>query len=65
MDKRFDLRLIISMVLELLGVAGIVWGCALIAPFLGFIVGGIGLVLVGLSVDPPKRGPKIIMEAPE
>lgn len=48
-------RLVISGVLELLGLAAIVWGCSLIAPFLGFIIGGVGLMFIGLAVDPPAK----------
>lgn len=48
-------RNVISALLELAGLAGIVWGAALIAPFLGFVVGGIGLILLGLAVDPPAH----------
>lgn len=51
-------RLVLSGLAELLGIAGIVWGFAQIAPWLGWIVGGIALVLVGLAIDPPGRGDK-------
>lgn len=43
---------------ELAGVGLIVAGFWLIAPWLGLIVGGIALILVGLAVDPPARAPR-------
>ncbi len=49
-------RLALSGAAELLGIGAIVWGFAQIAPWLGWIVGGIALVLVGLAIDPPKGG---------
>lgn len=50
-----NVRLMISTVVELAGIAAIIWGFALIAPWLGWIVGGFALILVGLAVDPPTR----------
>lgn len=47
-----------SACVELVGVAAIVWGFAQIVPWLGWIVGGIALVLVGLALDPPRRADK-------
>lgn len=46
-------RLILSGVLELAGVAAVVYGFALVAPWLAWIAGGLALVLAGLAVDPP------------
>ena len=60
--RRIDVRFILSTFLELAGVVAITWGCALIAPFLGFIVGGVVLILFGLAVDPPVRRPKTVIE---
>lgn len=50
-----NIRLTISGVLELLGIAAIIWGFYLIAPFLGFIIGGIGLLIIGRAIDPPIK----------
>lgn len=48
-------RLALSGAVEIAGVAAIVWGFAQIAPWLGWIVGGLSLILMGLVIDPPKR----------
>lgn len=53
--RSIDVRFILSAIVELAGVAALVWGCSLIVPFLGFIVGGIMLFILGLAIDPPKR----------
>lgn len=53
LTRKLDVRFTISGFVELAGIAGIVWGFHLIAPFLGFIIGGIGLILLGLAIDPP------------
>lgn len=53
-----NLPLISSSLLELAGISGISYGSWLIQHFAGFIVGGIGLVIIGLAVDPPVRQPK-------
>lgn len=45
-----------SMIVELLGISAVVWGFAQIAPWLGWIFGGLALVLIGLAIDPPSRG---------
>lgn len=52
--------LILSGILELAGIAAIVWGFALITPIAGWIVGGLALILIGLMVDPPKIRPKAV-----
>lgn len=52
--------LILSGILELAGIAAIVWGFALISPIAGWIVGGLALILIGLMVDPPSKRPKIV-----
>jgi ABC-type phosphate transport system permease subunit len=54
--KKFNIRAILSLLLELAGLVAIVYGFWLIFPFLGFIVGGIAAILVGLAVDPPITG---------
>lgn len=43
-------------ILQVLGLAGVVAGAALIAPPAGFIVGGIALLLVGLAVESGRKG---------
>ncbi|SKM81158.1 Uncharacterised protein [Mycobacteroides abscessus subsp. massiliense] len=45
---------VLSVTVELVGVAAIVGGFWLVAPWLGLIVGGIALIVVGLALDPPK-----------
>lgn len=50
--------LALSAVLELLGIAAIVAGFALISPIAGLFAGGVGLIILGLIVDPPKRPQK-------
>ncbi|WPH57625.1 hypothetical protein [Mycobacterium phage WXIN] len=57
-SRHIDVRFIISTLLELIGILAIVCGASLIAPFLGFIVAGIGLVGLGWAIDPPARKPK-------
>ena len=54
-------RLIVSGLIELLGLGAIVWGVYLFSIPIAFIIAGIGLMLIGLAVDPPKpriKGPK-------
>jgi len=50
---------IFSSFLELAGISSITFGFYLFSPILGFIVGGIGLILIGVligfSLEPPKR----------
>lgn len=53
MAKKFNIWSILSTILELLGLAAIVYGFFLINPFLGFIVGGFAAILLGLAIDPP------------
>jgi hypothetical protein len=52
----------ISLLFDLAGIAAIVWGFYLFLPALGFIVAGLGLILLGLAVDPPKRKPQQLEE---
>lgn len=51
---RISLMAVLSAMVELVGIAAIVGGFWLLAPWLGLIVGGIALVVVGLALDPPK-----------
>lgn len=44
-----------ASVLQLLGIAVFLVGVSLIAPFLGFIFGGIALIYLGFAVDPPQK----------
>lgn len=46
---------ILSIAAELSGIAAITWGFSQIFPWLGWIVGGVCLVLIGLALDPPRR----------
>lgn len=48
-------RLIVSGAAEIAGIAAIVAGFAQLAPWLGWISGGVALVAVGLAIDPPGR----------
>lgn len=50
-----DLKAAASIVIELAGVIAVTAGCALLAPWLGLIVGGLLLVLVGAAINPPVR----------
>ena len=53
--KTLNYRLIISGVLELLGVTAITYGFYLIAPLAGFLVGGLSLIWVARAIDPPDE----------
>lgn len=55
MAKKFNIWPIFSAILELAGLAAIVYGFFLINPFLGFIIGGFAAILLGLAIDPPTR----------
>ena len=50
----FVTRQLLSTVVEIAGIVAIIVGCSLIAAWLGWIVGGLGAVLIGLSIDPPR-----------
>jgi len=52
------MRPLISAGFELAGVAALVAGFWVLAPWLGLVIGGLALVLVGLAIDPPSRNPK-------
>lgn len=45
----------LSTLLELLGLLLLCAGLYLLAPWLGVAVGGAGLILLGLAIDPPAR----------
>ena len=45
----------LSTVLELTGLVLVAGGVFLLAPWLGVTVGGVGLVALGLALDPPRR----------
>jgi trimethylamine:corrinoid methyltransferase-like protein len=45
-----------AAVLQLLGMAAIVAGAALIAPAAGFIVGGLALSFIGLALESARKG---------
>lgn len=53
-------RQIASAALQLVGVAAITVGCWELAPWLGLMVGGLLVTLVGVALDPPKRQPKVL-----
>lgn len=51
------LRAVLSAITELLGVAAIFAGFWWIAPWLGLIVGGIAMIIIGVAIDPPPKRP--------
>ncbi|QBP29667.1 hypothetical protein SEA_TYPHA_10 [Mycobacterium phage Typha] len=51
-------RGIASAAIQLAGVVAIMAGCWVLAPWLGLVVGGLLLVVVGLAIDPPARKAK-------
>lgn len=56
MAKKFNILAILSFLLELAGLVAIVYGCWLITPILGFIMGGFAAILIGFAIDPPMKG---------
>lgn len=52
-----DIRLVLSGLVELLGLAAIVTGAALVYIPAAFLVGGVGLLWLARAVDPPHRPP--------
>lgn len=53
--RNINIPLILSGILEILGIAVITYGFYLIAPFAGFIIAGIGLLWIARGVDPPEK----------
>lgn len=49
------MKLIVAAFLEIAGVGSIAAGLWMLTPWLGVVGGGVGLVLCGLAVDPPRR----------
>jgi hypothetical protein len=45
-----------AAIIQLLGVAAIIAGAALISPAAGLIVGGVLITIVGISMEPIRRG---------
>jgi|GEM_PF-3762517 len=45
-----------STLLELAGIAAVAVGLWMLAPWIGVTVAGLGLVAVGVALDPPRRG---------
>lgn len=45
----------LSTFLELVGVAGVAAGAAMLAPWLGLVVGGLAVAAIGVALDPPRR----------
>lgn len=45
-----------ATLIQLIGVAAIVVGAALVSPAVGFIVGGVLLTVIGIAIEPAKRG---------
>lgn len=52
------MRPLISAAFELAGVAVLVAGGWVLAPWIGLVMGGLALILIGLAIDPPNRAPK-------
>lgn len=51
------MRSVVSGLLELLGLASLVVGAAILAPWLGWLVAGAALLVVGRAIDPPVASP--------
>lgn len=51
------MRTIFATVAELAGIASITVGLWLVAPVLGLVAAGVGLIVVGLAIDPPSPRP--------
>lgn len=52
-------RIAAATLAQLAGIAAITTGCYLIHPAVGWVVGGLLLVALGVALDPPKRLPKM------
>lgn len=44
-----------STLIEMTGLAAVAVGLWMLAPWLGVTVAGLGLVALGIALDPPKR----------
>ena len=54
-SRRFVLvRLVLSGFLEILGLTAVAVGLWMLAPWLGVTALGVGLLVLGLAVDPPR-----------
>jgi hypothetical protein len=49
------MRFLAASLLEIVGIALLSFGLGMLALWLGVAVAGVGLVLIGLAIDPPKR----------
>lgn len=49
------MKLIFSAFLEIVGIVVLSVGLWMLAPWLGVAVAGVGLILVGMAMDPPRR----------
>lgn len=49
---------ILSFLLQIAGIAAIVWGFALISPIAGWMALGVAAIYVGLALYPPARKPR-------
>lgn len=52
------MKSVMASILQIAGIGGTATGLYMLAPWLGVVVGGVGLVALGFAIDPPKRGPK-------
>lgn len=50
------MRSVVSSILELAGLTLVAVAGFLLAPWVGAFLAGVGLVVVGLALDPPARG---------
>ena len=50
------MRAVVSSVLELVGLALVAAAGVMLAPWVGAFLAGVGLVALGLALDPPVRG---------
>lgn len=50
------MRAVVSSVLELVGLALVAAAGFMLAPWVGVFLAGVGLVALGLALDPPVRG---------
>lgn len=46
-----------STIAEVAGLAAIAFGLGMLAPWLGVTVAGVGLLALGVALDPPRRAP--------